>query len=102
MTSSMQSIDVDHGQPSARPAGMRATALRRLRRDPGAIFAFCLLFLLILAALFGGPIAAHLTGHGPDQQFPNALASDSQPLGLMQRTYLPNGTTHNPHGSLFI
>ena len=102
MTSSMQSIDVDHGPGWRRPAGMRAIALRRLRRDPVALFAFGLLVLLILGALIGGPLAAHLTGHGPDQQFPNALASDSQPLGLMQRAYLPNGTTHNPHGSLFI
>ncbi len=104
MTSSMQSIDLDQGgqQGSGQPSGMRATALRRLRRDPVAIFAFSLLVLLVLAALIGGPLAAHLTGHGPNQQFPNALASDSQPLGVMQRAYLPNGTVHNPHGSLFI
>jgi peptide/nickel transport system permease protein len=104
MTSSMQSIDLDQGsqQGPVRPTGMRATALRRLRRDPVAIFAFSLLVLLVLAAIAGGPLAAHLTGHGPNQQFPDALASDSQPLGLMQRTYFANGTVHNPHGSLFI
>jgi peptide/nickel transport system permease protein len=104
MTSSMQSIDLEQGsqQGPVRPTGMRATALRRLRRDPVAIFAFSLLVLLVVAAIVGGPLAAHLTGHGPNQQYPNALASDSQPLGLMQRTYYPNGTVHNPHGSLFI
>jgi peptide/nickel transport system permease protein len=104
VTSSMQSIDMDPSaqQGGARPAGLRATAVRRLRRDKVALFAFTLLGLLVLAALFGGPLAAHLTGHSPDQQFPNALASDSEPLGLMQRTYFANGTVHNPHGSLFI
>jgi peptide/nickel transport system permease protein len=104
MTSSMQSIDLDQGsqQGAGGLRGMRATALRRLRRDPVAIFAFSVLVLLVLAAIFGGPLAAHLTGHGPNQQFPDALASDSQPLGLTQRTYYPNGTVHNPHGSLFI
>jgi hypothetical protein len=88
VTSSMQSIDLDPSaqQGGARPAGLRATALRRLRRDKVALFAFTLLGLLVLAALFGGPLAAHLTGHSPDQQFPNALASDGQPLGLSAAT----------------
>ncbi len=100
MTAGIQAIDTDPG--AARPAGLRATALRRLRRDPVAIFAFSLLVLLVLAALIGGPLAAHLTGHPPDQQFANAVAADGQPLGVMERTYLPNGITHDPHGSLFV
>lgn len=94
----MQAVELD----TQRPAGMGATALRRLRRDPISIAAFSLLVLLVLAALIGGPIAAHLTGHGPDQQFADALAADARPIGVMQRTYLANGTTHNPQGSLFI
>src|SRR6185437_13859498 len=49
-----------------------------------------------------GPLAAHLTGHPPDQQFANAVAADGQPLGVMERTYLPNGITHDPHGSLAV
>src|SRR5580704_2717254 len=103
MTSSMQSIELEPGgQGAGRPAGLRATALRRLRRDKVALFAFGLLGLLVLAALIGGPLAAHLTGHSPIEQFPNALATDGQPLGLFQRTYEANLTTHNPHGSLFI
>jgi ABC-type antimicrobial peptide transport system permease subunit len=74
MTAGIQAIDTGPG--AARPAGLRATALRRLRRDPVAIFAFSLLVLLVLAALIGGPLAAHLTGHPPDQQFANAVAAD--------------------------
>jgi peptide/nickel transport system permease protein len=100
MTAGIQAIDTEPG--AARPAGLRATALRRLRRDPVAIFAFSLLVLLVLAALIGGPLAAHLTGHPPDQQFANAVAADGQPLGVMERTYLPNGITHDPNGSLFV
>jgi peptide/nickel transport system permease protein len=101
MTADMQAIELEPGT-GAQPAGLGRTALRRLRRDPVSIFAFSLLVLLVLAAIVGGPLAAALTGHGPNQQFPDALANNSLPLGLMQRTYLPNGVTHNPHGSLFI
>jgi ABC-type dipeptide/oligopeptide/nickel transport system permease subunit len=100
MTTEMQTVG--SGPQAAAPRGLGATALRRLRHDPVSIFAFSLLVLLVLAALVGGPIAARLTGHGPDQQFPDALAANARPLGLMQRTYLANGITHNPHGSLFI
>ena len=86
MTTSMQPIDLEPA--TARPAGLRATAIRRLRRDKVALFAFVLLGLLIIAALIGGPLAAHLTGHSPIQQFPNALASDGEPIGIMQRKTL--------------
>ncbi|HYK31692.1 MAG TPA: ABC transporter permease [Streptosporangiaceae bacterium] len=100
MTTEMQTVGT--APTPAAPRGLGATALRRLRHDPVSIFAFSLLVLLVLAALIGGPLAASLTGHGPDQQFPNALAANAKPLGAMQRTYLPNGVAHNPHGSLFI
>jgi ABC-type dipeptide/oligopeptide/nickel transport system permease subunit len=86
----------------ARPAGLRVTALRRLRRDPAAVFAACLLVLLVLAALIGAPLAAHLTGHSPIQQFSNALYPDGEPIGIMSRTLNAAGTAQDPHGSLFI
>lgn len=98
-------IDVGVGavQPTTvRPAGLRATALRRLRRDPAAIFASCLLLLLVLAALFGGPLAAALTGHSPIQQYPNALYRDGLPIGFMSRTLNATDTAQSAHGSLFI
>jgi ABC-type dipeptide/oligopeptide/nickel transport system permease subunit len=100
MTTEMQTVG--SAPTSAAPRGLGTTALRRLRRDPVSIFAFSLLVLLVLAALGGGPLAAKLTGHGPDQQFADALAANARPLGFMQRTYFANGITHNPHGSLFI
>ncbi len=100
MTIDMQAIDLEPVGP--RPAGLRATALRRLRHDPVSIFAFSVLVLLVLAAAVGGPLAAHLTGHSPNEQFANALAINGRPLGIMQRTYLANDQVHNPHGSLFV
>jgi ABC-type dipeptide/oligopeptide/nickel transport system permease subunit len=101
MTAGLQGVDIEP-TGGARPAGLRATALRRLRHDPVSIFAFSLLILLVLAAVIGGPLAAKLTGHGPNEQFASAIAANARPLGVMQRTYLPNGVTHNPYGSLFI
>jgi peptide/nickel transport system permease protein len=98
VTTEIQAIDVEPGAP----AGLRATALRRLRRDPVAVFAFSLLVLLVLAAIAGGPLAAHVTGHAPDQQYSGALALDGQPIGIMQRTFFADGHAHNPHGSLFV
>jgi ABC-type dipeptide/oligopeptide/nickel transport system permease subunit len=87
---------------SPRPAGLRKTALRRLRRDPASVFAACLLVLLVFAAVIGAPLAAHLTGHSPIEQFPNALYSDGEPIGFMSRTLNAAGTAQDPHGSLFI
>jgi ABC-type dipeptide/oligopeptide/nickel transport system permease subunit len=96
-------VELGASQPAgARPAGLRVTALRRLRRDPVSVFAACLLLLLVLAALIGAPLAAHLTGHSPTEQFPNALYSDGEPIGFMSRTLNAAGTAEDPHGSLFI
>jgi ABC-type dipeptide/oligopeptide/nickel transport system permease subunit len=96
-------VELGAGQPtSPRPAGLRATALRRLRRDPASVFAACLLVLLVFAAVIGAPLAAHLTGHSPIEQFPNALYSDGEPIGFMSRTLNASGTAQDPHGSLFI
>jgi ABC-type dipeptide/oligopeptide/nickel transport system permease subunit len=95
--------ELEVSQPAGRrPAGLRATALRRLRRDPAAIFAACLLLLLVLAAVIGAPLAAKLTGHSPIAQYPNALYPDGEPIGIMSRTLNAAGTAQNPHGSLFI
>ncbi len=96
-------VGLEVSQPvSIRPAGLRATALRRLRRDPVSVFAACLLLLLVLAAVIGAPLAATLTGHSPIQQYPQALYRDGQPIGIMSRTLNAAQTAQNPHGSLFI
>ncbi len=101
MTIDMQGIEREQ-TGRGRPVGLRATALRRLRRDPAAIFAASLLLLLVLAAVIGGPLAATLTGHSPIAQYPGALHSDGLPIGFMQRTLNASGTATDPHGSLFV
>jgi ABC-type dipeptide/oligopeptide/nickel transport system permease subunit len=96
-------VELGAAQPAAvRPAGLRRTALRRLRRDPVSVFAACLLLLLVLAAVIGAPLAAKLTGHSPIQQYPNALYRDGEPIGVMSRTLNATQTAQDPHGSLFI
>jgi ABC-type dipeptide/oligopeptide/nickel transport system permease subunit len=96
-------VELGATQPATvRPAGLRRTALRRLRRDPVSVFAACLLLLLVLAAVIGAPLAAKLTGHSPIQQYPNALYRDGEPIGVMSRTLNATQTAQDPHGSLFI
>ena len=47
-------VELGAGRPAGpRPAGLRVTALRRLRRDPVSVFAACLLLLLVLAVALG-------------------------------------------------
>ncbi len=100
----LQSLEIGRigGSGTSKPVGLRATALRRLRRDPVAVAAASVLALLVLAAIIGAPIAAYLTGHSPNAQYPLALSNDGLPIGIMQRTFFANGVVHNPHGSLFI
>jgi peptide/nickel transport system permease protein len=43
-------------------------AMRRLRRDPVAVVSAVVIVLLVAAAL-AAPLVAHLTGHGPDEQY---------------------------------
>jgi ABC-type dipeptide/oligopeptide/nickel transport system permease subunit len=96
-------VELGATQPATvRPAGLRRTALRRLRRDPVSVFAACLLLLLVLAAVIGAPLAAKLTGHSPIQQYPNALYRDGEPIGVMSRTLNATQTAQDTHGSLFI
>jgi peptide/nickel transport system permease protein len=54
----------------------------RFRRDKVAIGGGVFILFLFLAAFIGAPIAAHLLGHGPNDQFAG---------GVSQRTLLPVG-----------
>jgi peptide/nickel transport system permease protein len=54
----------------------------RFRQDRVAIMAGVFIVVLLLAAFFGGPIAARILGHGPDQIFANGVDADTlQPVG---------------------
>jgi peptide/nickel transport system permease protein len=104
VTMDLQSLEIGGlaASGSSKAVGLRATVLKRLRRDPVAMVAVALMVILVLAALVGAPLAAYLTGHPPNTQYPLALSNDGQPIGIMQHTYFANGVDHNPHGSLFI
>ena len=80
----------------------RTRVLRRLRRDMAAMISAGILALLVLIATVGAPLAAHLTGHPPTKQFPNAIALDGLPIGIMQRPYLSDGVTTDQSASRFV
>jgi peptide/nickel transport system permease protein len=61
-----------------------------------------ILAALILAATIGAPLAAHLTGHPPNTPYNNAVSAKGVPIGVMQHPYYPNGTTPNPHATIFV
>jgi ABC-type dipeptide/oligopeptide/nickel transport system permease subunit len=61
-----------------------------------------ILALLVLAATIGAPLAAHLTGHPPNTPYNNAVSAKGIPIGVMEHPYYPNGTTPNPHATIFV
>src|SRR4051812_24482545 len=75
---------------------------RRLAGDSVALIALAFIVMLVLAAIFGAPLAAHLTGHGPNEQIQNALDLSGVPLGPWQHEFTPDGLHHDPHSSLFV
>lgn len=75
---------------------------RRFLRDKVAMAAAVFLLVLVVAAIGGAPLAAHLTGHGPNTQYENALSIDGLPLGPWQHGYDVTGTKHDPHAGFFV
>jgi peptide/nickel transport system permease protein len=57
------------GATSVRARGYWESVWLRLRRDKLALVGAGFIVFLILVAFAGAPIAAHLLGHGPDDQF---------------------------------
>jgi peptide/nickel transport system permease protein len=64
--------------------------------------ALVFLVALVLAASAGAPIAAHLTGHGPNEQVDAAVRADGVPIGPLDRTLKADSLTPDPHGALFV
>jgi ABC-type dipeptide/oligopeptide/nickel transport system permease subunit len=79
----------------------RARFLRRLLTDKATIVAAVYLIILLLLTTIGAPIAAALTGHGPNQQFFNGLNLNGIPLPPFSHEIGNNGQP-NPHGAFFI
>jgi ABC-type dipeptide/oligopeptide/nickel transport system permease subunit len=53
----------------------------RLKQDRAALAGLVVIVLLILIAIFGGPIAQSVTGHGPNDIVPNSQDIYGVPLG---------------------
>ena len=53
----------------------------RLRRDKVAIGGGVSIIFLVLASFIGGPVAAHILGHGPNDLFAGGLDQDLLPVG---------------------
>jgi ABC-type dipeptide/oligopeptide/nickel transport system permease subunit len=87
--------------PTALVVSFRARFVRRLTADPVTIAAAIYLAVLLVLAIAGGPIAASLTGHGPNQQFFNGLDQNGIPLPPFSHEILPSGQP-NAHGTFFI
>jgi peptide/nickel transport system permease protein len=48
----------------------------RFRQDKAAIAGAVVVGLLVLIAIFGGPLAAHITGHGQNAEFQSTMTDD--------------------------
>ncbi len=64
----------------------------RLRRDKLALAGGVFIILMFLVAFVGGPIAAKILGHGPNDQFFNGVDSNTYlPVGPFTHVALPSG-----------
>jgi peptide/nickel transport system permease protein len=66
----------------------------RLRRDKVAIAGGIFIIVMFLVAFVGAPIASHILGHGPNDQFFDAVDADTfLPVGPMTHVKTPDGGT---------
>jgi len=82
-----------------------ALVLIRFRRDKLAVVSLGFIVFLFLSAFVGGPVAAHLLGHGPNTLFLSAIKQPSNvPVGPWTHVSLaPYPGAHGHFGStLFI
>ncbi len=78
------------GEVEIKARGYWEQVWRRFRRDKVAIAGGLFVILLILTAIFGGPIAATILGHGPNDLNGNAVDSRLLPVGPW--THVTNAT----------
>ena len=53
----------------------------RFKQDKAALVGAVVIIVLVLAAIFGGPLAEHLTGHGQNEPFSNMTDDFGLPKG---------------------
>jgi peptide/nickel transport system permease protein len=88
-------------EPVAASRGAVEQFWRRLRRDRVGMAAGAFLIVLILAAIFGAPLAASLTGHPPDEQYPGGIDLNGIALPPLSHALGPTGEP-DPNGEFFI
>jgi peptide/nickel transport system permease protein len=71
----------------------------RFRSDRVAVASAGFVVFLVLVAIFGGPIAQHFLGHGPNDIFFGGVNEDLLPVGPMTHVVDPD---HPGHTTLFI
>lgn len=65
-----------------------------LRQDKATLLSFAFLVFLIGAAMFGGPIASRIVGHGPDRYFAYGASVNLKPVGPW--TWIPDQSSPTP------
>jgi len=87
------------GTKPVRARGYWEQVWHRFRRDRVAMASGLFVAFLILVAIFGGPIAATLLGHGPNDIFFAGVNQDLLPVAPWTHVADPN---HPGHTTLFI
>jgi peptide/nickel transport system permease protein len=73
----------------------------RFRKDKMALASGGFIIFLVFTAIFGGPIAAHFLGHGPNDLFGAGVNNDLLPVGPW--THVADPTVADPnHTTLFV
>jgi peptide/nickel transport system permease protein len=97
---------LEFGSPaSVRARGYREDVLHRFTRDKLAVVGGIYIVFVVLMGFVGAPIAAHILGHGPNDQFAGALdAQTVLPVGpwthVSTQPYI--GATGHFSNTLFI
>src|SRR3954447_22022724 len=85
------------GEIEVKARGYWEQVWRRFKRDKIAIAGGITIIFLLLMAFVGAPLAAHLLGHGPDDQFYSALTDRGQPIGPLSSVPDPLDPTKTVH-----
>src|SRR4051812_1696878 len=70
--------ELGEGEIAVRARGYWEQVWRRFKRDKAAILGGLFIIFLITVATIGGPIAAKLLGHGPNDLFFSAVDPNTQ------------------------
>ncbi len=89
------SHEIDGGEPNAKIEGRSPLriAFNRLRRDRAAMISLVVIVLIVLVAIFA-PVFAHLTGHGPYDQY-NQIGRTPEGLPVAPNSTFWFGTDTN-------